>query len=247
MLPLADLLIFNSRCVEADAYKIANQLGLSLRATAVAPLGFNIPSETRPFRTLPAGLSPGSYAIFVSTIEPRKGHALLLRVWRRLLACHIPQPRGFRLVFVGRPGWLADDLLRDIVAAAEHGTVLWLKNVNDDELDDLSRSAAFCLYPSRYEGFGLPVIEAFARGKAVIASKGGALPETMQNMGPCLDPLNEAAWVDTLAQWISDQAIPAQYESRIRQNFRYATWPESADKILKLATGAEITAGTSVS
>jgi glycosyltransferase involved in cell wall biosynthesis len=239
MLPLADLLIFNSRCVEADAYKIANSFGVSLKATAVAPLGFSMPREAEPLRNLPADLSPGCYALFVSTIEPRKGHALLLRAWQRLLACHIPQRRSFRLVFVGRPGWLVDDLHRDIAAAEENGSVVWLKNIDDDTLDGLYRSAAFCLYPSLYEGFGLPIIEAFARGKAVIASNGGALPETMQDMGPCLDPVDEISWVDALAQWISDPAIVANCESRVRQNFRYATWPESADKIFKLATGDE--------
>jgi hypothetical protein len=74
MLPLADLLIFNSRCVETDACRIAKQLGLKLKATAVAPLGFNAPSDLKSSKTLPGGLSPGGYALFVSTIEPRKGH-----------------------------------------------------------------------------------------------------------------------------------------------------------------------------
>jgi glycosyltransferase involved in cell wall biosynthesis len=247
MLPLADLSIFNSRCVELDAYRIANRLGVRLKATAVAPLGFNAPAGIKSLNTLPRGLSRHRHALFVSTIEPRKGHALLLRVWRRLLARHIPQPKDFRLVFVGRPGWLVDDLLRDICLAEEDGAVIWLKDINDDELDGLYRAAAFCLYPSRYEGFGLPVIEAFARGKAVIASSGGALPETMQNMGPCLDPANDAAWEDVIAQWISNPEIPRRYESRIKEIFRYAPWTEAAAGILKLAAGGEVPSETSVS
>jgi glycosyltransferase involved in cell wall biosynthesis len=132
------------------------------------------------------------------------------------------------------------------VAAAD-GTVVWLNKINDDELDCLYRAAAFCLYPSRYEGFGLPIIEAFARGKAVIASSGGALRETMQNMDPCLDPTNEASWEDALAQWISDPELPAQYASRIKDSFSYATWADAAARILKLAGEAEVAPGTSVS
>ena len=56
--------------------------------------------------------------------------------------------------------------------------------------------AAFCVYPSMYEGYGLPIVEAFARGKAVIASNRGSIPEIAAAFAPCLDPTDEEAWLE---------------------------------------------------
>ena len=239
VLPLADLVIFNSHRVEADARELAVGLGVQIKASAVAPLGFDPPKSVVTPAVLPAGLVPGRYALFVSTVEPRKGHALLLRVWRRLLAQGIPQRHDFRLVFVGRPGWLVDDILRQITLATTDATLLWLRNIGDDELDSLYRAAAFCLYPSRYEGFGLPLIEAFARGKAVIASTGGAIPETVGDLAPCLDPDDDAAWERILVQWIEQPDIRAGYEARIRTGFAHPNWANAAAGILALASSAD--------
>jgi glycosyltransferase involved in cell wall biosynthesis len=238
VLPLADLIIFNSHRVEADARDIAARIGVRMNASGVAPLGFDPPAPVELSTVLPAGLVPDHYALFVSTVEPRKGHALLLRVWQHLLAQGIPQRNEFHLVFVGRPGWLVDDLLRNIEIASQDGTLLWLRNISDSELDDLYRGAAFCLYPSHYEGFGLPIIEAFARGKAVIASTGGAIPETVGDNAPCLDPTDEAAWQRTLAEWIERPEIRAEYEARIRTGFSHSDWSHAAAGILDMALRA---------
>lgn len=237
MMEIADLFIFSSRCAEADAHRIASEFGARIKASAVTPLGFD-PPPLHQLSALPEGLTPQRYALFVSTVEPRKGHALLLRVWRRLLTRNIPQKRNFRLVFVGRPGWLVDDLLEEIRAASADGSVVWFRNIHDQQLDGLYRGAAFCLHPSRYEGFGLPILEGFARGKAVIASTGGALPEIVGTLSPCLDPLDEKAWEQMLAAWIETPDSYSGYEARIRTEFSHVSWPQAANRILKLAAGA---------
>ena len=249
ILPIADLVICNSRVIQNDVRAIAEALGVRVPAIAVAPLGFDLPSVDVVPKVLPAGLpvaaaapcvlragvEAGRYALFVSTIEPRKGHALLLDVWERLLARDIPRRHGFRLVFVGRPGWHVDDVLGRMAAASRGGTVLHLQGVGDAELDALYRGAAFCLYPSLYEGFGLPIIEAFARGKAVIASTGGAVPETAGDLAPCLDPTDVGAWEQAMADWIQRPELRAGYEARIRAGFSHPTWAAAAAHILTLA------------
>jgi glycosyltransferase involved in cell wall biosynthesis len=106
-----------------------------------------------------------------------------------------------------------------------------LPGMGDDELVSLYRAAAFCVYPSRYEGLGLPIIEAFLHGKAVIASTGGALPETVDGLSPCLDPTHEDAWFETLKRWIEDPSLRSQHEARIRANFSHPTWEEAASRI----------------
>jgi glycosyltransferase involved in cell wall biosynthesis len=240
VLPIADLIICNSRVVEADVRAVAAAQGMPIRATAVAPLGFELPPAGAEPAALPGGLAPGRYALFVSTIEPRKGHALLLDVWRCLLTRGIPQRLGFHMVFVGRPGWHVpnwdlDAVLQRIDATSGDGMLLHLQGISDAELDALYRNAAFCVYPSLYEGFGLPIIEAFARGKAVIASTGGAVPETAGDLAPCLDPTDAGAWEQLLADWMQHSEHPAAYETRIRAGFAHANWADAVTNILTIA------------
>ena len=167
--------------------------------------------------------------MLVGTIEPRKGHRLLYQVWRRLVSEGVPQASGFKLVFVGRPGWMIDELLADIKSdprLAEQLLVIY--DADDDLLKALYQSAAFCVYPSVYEGYGLPVIEAFSFGKAVLASTGGALPELVQGLSPCLDPTDEKAWYDMIKKWIESPQDLIPYEKEIRMQFQHPTWSEAA-------------------
>ena len=226
-LPLADLVIVNSQAVARDARQLG---GGQTGDLVVCPLGAN-PTTLRSDAAapLPEPLRPGAYGLFVSTIEPRKGHELLLKVWLRLLDGGVPQRTAFKLVFVGRRGWLMEAFetaLREAPGVAE--TLIILPQVDDASLDALYRNAGFCLYPSFYEGYGLPVVEAFARGKAVIASNGGALPELVGDLSPCLDPGDEAGWSATLKLWIEDPAARAPYEAAIRERFRHPSWDGAA-------------------
>jgi len=239
MFALADRVLFNARRIEADARQFCADEGVPIGQTQVVPLGYepSLPAAvTAPLRQ---GLEAGRFALFVSTIEPRKGHRLLVDVWRRLLARGVPQRARFKLVFVGRRGWMVDDLVREIAdAAAFDFTLLHLADCDDAELTGLYDAAAFCLYPSAYEGFGLPIIEAFARGKAVIASTGGAVPETVDGLSPCLEVAEPAAWEALLARWIEDPQARAGYERRIRDGFAHDSWPKAAAALLAAAEGA---------
>ena len=224
-LQLTDLVVTNATCIAADLARYCAAEQIATPKIAIQPLGYDPP----PARSgpPPPPLESGRYALFVSTIEPRKGHAMLLRVWRRLLARGVPQRHRFRLVFVGRPGWMVDDVLRALAdGAGLEGTVLHLQGIDDAALHGLYAHAAFGLYPSVYEGFGLPIIEAFAHGKPVIASTGGALPETVAGACPCLPPDDEAAWEAAIAAWV--ERPPSGFEPATA----HPTWREAAAAIL---------------
>lgn len=238
--PAADLVIFNSRTIEADVRAYCSAAGLALNATAVCPLGADtpMPAAVKP----PAGLERGRYALLVSTIEPRKGHRLIYDAWVKLLDAGIPQRSGFKLVFAGRKGWMVDDLMRDLRHDPRiAGTIEIFTDADDAMVAGLYRDAAFCLYPSRYEGYGLPVVEAFRHGKAVLASTGGAVPEVVDGFSPCLDPTDVDAWRHMLATWIEDPASRAAYETRIRTAFRHPHWDESAAAFFRLVRGEPAT------
>ena len=231
MFSLADQILVNSRQVECDVMRYCHRMGIAIADVRLVPFGCDvIPASAG--GTLPEGLEIAHFILYVSTIEPRKGHGLLLRAWRRLLDEGVPQRHRFKLVFVGRRGWQVEAVLRQIDdRAAFGGTLMHLLGIDDEELASLYQAAAFCVYPSRYEGFGLPIIEAFSHGKAVIASTGGALPETVDGLSPCLDPDDEDAWAETLKRWIEDPLVPAQHEARIRANFSHTTWAQAASQI----------------
>ncbi len=234
--PIADLMIFGAHRIKSDVEAYCRTLGISLRATGVTPFGSDaVRAREVTSPTLPPGIERGRFALFVSTIEPRKGHELLYRVWKRLLADGVPQAKNFKLVFVGRQGWMVEHLLREIAADRKLGdTLKILSFAADDELAALYANAAFCVYPSLYEGYGLPIVEAFSYGKAVIASTGGAIPEVVGEFSPCLDPKDEESWYRTLRGWIEDPSLRAPYEDAIRTRYRPTSWNEASAKLFEL-------------
>jgi len=228
MFALADRIIVNSRRVAADIAAFCAEIEIRAPDMRVVPLGY-APARPAQDACVPEGLERDRFVLFVSTIEPRKGHGMLIKVWRRLLAAGIPQRYRFKIVFVGRVGWMVDDILREIDdMRGSTGTLVHLTDVADSVLAGMYQACAFCVYPSRYEGFGLPIVEAFSYGKAVIASTGGTVPETVSGLSPCLDPADDDAWYREIERWIEEPAARAPYEARIRDSFKHPDWEHAA-------------------
>lgn len=122
----------------------------------------------------PLGLSPGSYCLFVGTIEPRKNLDVLLDAYAGL-------PKALRdrvpLVVAGYRGWLSDRLHARMERAESAGWLRYLQFVPENMLPLLMAGAVVFSFPSKYEGFGLPVMEAMASGVPVISSNASCLPE----------------------------------------------------------------------
>jgi len=234
-LAAADLIVVTSRKTEQDCQAYLTQRAIDVSKIAVAPLGFDFDGCESRISSLPDGLAPGRFVLMVSTIEPRKGHRLLYNVWRRLVTDGVTQTHEFKLVFVGRRGWMVDDLLQQIKTdRVVSDQILIMSGIDDDLLKALYERAAFCVYPSYYEGYGLPICEAFSYGKAVIASTGGALPELAEGLSSCLDPEDEEAWYQSIRQWIERPDIRAPFEQAIRRQFKHPTWSEAATNFFAL-------------
>lgn len=228
---IADLVICASRKVEDDVRAFCQASALPLGSTALVRLGadpaaFHSAAES----PLPAGVERERYILFVSSLDARKGHDLLIRVWNKLVEEGVPQAYGFKLVFVGEFLFNAMHLKDRLVENAAGGTLLHFSGVEDSKLAALYRSAAFCVFPSRYEGFGLPVVEAFSFGKAVIASTGGSIPEIVAGLSPCLDPDDDQAWYAEIKRWIAEPGCRAYFENKIRSEFRMLTWQEAGQR-----------------
>jgi alpha-1,3-rhamnosyl/mannosyltransferase len=151
------------------------------------------------------GLVYQSYVLFVGTLEPRKGVDVLIDAWRAL-----PDSvqQAFPLVLAGASGWGNSELLQRIKSLAARGRIHYLNYVPADALPLLYSGAALFVYPSIYEGFGLPVLEAMSSGVPVICRAGTSMVEFSQ--GACM--LCETGEIEELAD-----KIAAILESPIKQ------------------------------
>jgi glycosyltransferase involved in cell wall biosynthesis len=157
------------------------------------------------------------YVLCVGTIEPRKGLDVLASAFRTV---HRKLPDA-SLVVVGPQGWLA-------VSGLDAAGIVELGRVDDATLDALYRRAEICAVPSRYEGFGLPALEAMARGTAVIASDASSLPEVVADAGLLVPPGDVAAWADALIDLLDDDATRTELGARgVRRAAGFA-WAASA-------------------
>ncbi len=240
---VASLNLVGSRVVGRDVQAYCAEHGIAAGPVMQIPFGFDLPPDGRR-PAGPNGVRPGSrYIMLVSTIEPRKGHGLMQTVWGRLLKEGIPQDLDITLVLVGRVGWLIDGLVESLLSS-ERITVM--DEADDAALADLYDGACFCIYPSEYEGYGLPVVEALARGKAVLASDVGVVPEIQSPLLKRLPARDEEAWHRAIRAWLtSPETLP-----RSDAVFDHPTWQQAAARVFAVidefnARGAQNRSATS--
>ncbi len=156
------------------------------------------------------GLEPGFF-IFVGTIQPRKNVARIIEA-HRMLPLQMQKARP--LVIVGRYGWGSDELLPELLALKGRGCGRWLDNVSDEELHVLLQSALALVYPSLYEGFGLPVLEGFAAGLPVISSNTTSIPEVAADAAILVNPERIEEIADAMQKLAEDDAWAAELAER---------------------------------
>jgi glycosyltransferase involved in cell wall biosynthesis len=179
-----------------------------------------------------AGAAPATpprarpYVLFVSTLDVRKNHRLLFQVWKRLIAAHGAE-RVPDLVFVGRKGDLVDDFLAEL-ANARHldGRIAVLHRVTDAELVRLYEDCLFTVYPSLFEGWGIPVTESLHFGKYCVASSAGSLPEVAGDLIDYHDPFDLRGAYALIERAIFDPAFREQREKDIRARAERYTWAD---------------------
>jgi len=179
----------------------------------------------------------GRYLLHVGTLQPRKNLIRLLHAFASLLASDIQPPMpDLQLVITGKKGWLYDELLVEVqkLGLAAEGRVVLTGYVPDDELPALlSGALAFC-FPSLYEGFGFPVIEAMSCGTPVVCSNVSSLPEVAGDAALLVDPLDVASLAAALAQIAADEGLRRELRERgLRQAGRFS-WLQSARQVLEV-------------
>jgi glycosyltransferase involved in cell wall biosynthesis len=235
---LADMIFTNSAATAKDVACYAHEKELSLRSVPIPiPLGtgFKTTAEKR-CSTNPDASNrlprPNSYALIVSTIEPRKNHGLLFAVWRRLLE-DMPAAIVPTLVFAGRTGWLISDFMQLLKNCNFlDGKVVHIENPTDEELEALYDGCLFTLFPSFYEGWGLPVTESLAFGRPCIISNATSLPEAGGSLARYVDPYDATGAYRVIRETIEDRAGLWAWRDRVQREFKPVEWSESARAVL---------------
>jgi len=209
----AAAVVVPSRTTAQDVRAFAPEL----RALHVVPFGGDHVGRAPAGPPHPLGGSP--YALCLGTIEPRKNHGNLLAAWRQL-----PASRPL-LVVVGRAGWACDGIVAALREAAAEGLVQWRPRAGDAEVFALLAHAELLVYPSLWEGFGFPPLEAMALGVPVVAHDAPPMRELGDGALQLADATDPGALAAACARLLGDGPARVQCAQRGRaraQTFRWA-------------------------
>jgi glycosyltransferase involved in cell wall biosynthesis len=172
---------------------------------------------------------PERYILFLGTLEPRKNIGLLLEAYHALLN---RDPSVPRLVVAGRKGWLFEPVFEKVRALGLGEQVCFTDWVPEADTPPLVAGAEVFAYPSLYEGFGLPPLEAMACGTPVITSTASSLPEVVGDGALLVDPHDAAALAQALERVLADAELRGSLRARAIARARLFTWEAAARQTL---------------
>lgn len=211
----------------------------SVEKTVVAHLAartLNVKSAPSNFDdrySAPGNPVSGLYVLFIGTLEPRKNLHRLLQAWKQL---SVDDRFEYRLIVVGVKGWMVEQL-----EDQGNDNVEFVGHVPDHQLKAYLRGASCFVYPSLYEGFGLPVIEAMAAGIPVLTSNVGATLEIARDAAVLVDPMSVKDIVDGLHKLLTDLNLRQQLsEAGIKRAGEFS-WEVTAKRTLDALLAAAST------
>ncbi len=171
---------------------------------------------------------PDRYVLFVGTIEPRKNLGRVLAAFEQLHAERLTDA----LVIVGKRGWLYDDFFARLEASPAKQAVIFPGFVPDANLPAVYAGAQALAFPSEFEGFGLPVLEAMACGAPVVCSSTSSLPEVAGEAAVLVDPLDQEALTDGLRRILANPALADDLRARGLAQAAHFSWERAAEETL---------------
>jgi len=237
LIATADRLCATSAHVAHDVEAYARERQATVRPVVRVPLCSDLKRGAVPKRAAALvhhALEPGRFVVYVSTINPRKNHLWAYRLWRRLVE-ELGEAAP-TLVFAGQRGWRYEELF----AIMSADTLMWNRKLRfvegptDEEVAWLYANCAFSIFPSLYEGWGLPILESLSFGKYCLAADNTSLPEAGQCLAFHADTEDEAAWLAELRRVIAEPGYLEAANARIRDRFVARGWDEVGAELLAL-------------
>ena len=213
---------------------LVRMMGISSNKVSVIPLGAPDEFNPKPQKQDPEAIDRYGvvrpFILYVGTLEPRKNLINLIRSFDRLAKTRA----DVHLVLAGRRGWMAQAIFDELERLDLLGMVHITGYVRDRDLPSLYRQAELFVYPSLYEGFGLPPLEAMACGTPVIVSKSSSLPEVVGDAGLYVNPLDVEELALSMEKVLGDADLASDLGARGLKRAAQFSWKKTAEKTLEI-------------
>jgi glycosyltransferase involved in cell wall biosynthesis len=172
------------------------------------------------------------YILTVASIEPRKNFERIIKVFSKIVKDE--KYSDIRLVCAGGAGWKNENIHKLVEEKGLEGKVIFLGYVEEGDLPSIYSAAKFFMYPSLYEGFGLPVLEAMASRVPVLTSNVSSLPEVAGNAALMVDPYSEKEIYDASVRMLQDESLRKELRSSGAERSNLFTWENTAFQTLEV-------------
>jgi glycosyltransferase involved in cell wall biosynthesis len=226
--------ICDSECTRTDVLEFIGRDEQDVTTIHLAPRPWFVPEDAAVgaslTRLVTHDLANRPYFLAISTIDRRKNYVRLIRAFSQVHAV-IPE---VRLVIVGSKGNAFDDVSSEITKWKLADVVHLMGRLPDTDLLPLLWRCQALVYPSLYEGFGIPALEAMATGAPVISSTAGSLGEVVGEAALIVDPLDEESIARAMIEMMESSSLRSEYQQRALQRVRSFQWQSTAQKTLEI-------------
>ncbi len=174
---------------------------------------------------------PDQYVLFLSTLQPRKNLSTLIQAMKELVL-EYPELAHYKLVVVGKPGWKFESILKQI--ENNKNFVIYLNHVSDDERYMVMKKARLFVFPSLYEGFGIPILEAFASGVPVATSNISSMPEVAGEAAVYFNPVRVSEIKSAISKILFDKSLSDRLISQGTARLSLFGWDKCAKETLSV-------------
>jgi glycosyltransferase involved in cell wall biosynthesis len=168
------------------------------------------------------------YILWVGTLEPRKNLPTLIEAYRELKSIH----SEYTLVLGGGPGWQYQDILNLTLSLGSR--IQSTGYLPQGDLIPLYAGASLFVYPSLYEGFGMPLLEAMASGVPIVASRTSSIPEVVGDAGVLVDPLSISDISEAILKLLNNSSLRSSFREKGIQRAKQFTWERAAQETLRV-------------
>ena len=173
---------------------------------------------------------PGKFILYVGVLEPRKNVPLLMEAYAQIAAEYPDVP----LIIAGKKGWMYEEIFQQVTQLGIAERTRFLGYVPEDDLIGLYNAARVFVYPSRYEGFGLPVLEAMQCGVPVITCDVSSMPEVAGDAALLVNPDDAPGLAQSMRRVLDDDALARDLSQRGQARATQFSWQRCARETLEV-------------